>query len=563
MNIHSIFTDPQDITFKNYLHYCGIKNIGEYFSAQTIEPLEHYDNIMQIAKSILDSIEQNKTFYILQDSDQDGVLSTCVQYMYLKMIRPNLNIKVLMHDKNPKAHGLNDNEIMNQLITNASGIEGFDSQVGVLWIADAGSNDTSECKQLKEYGYDIIITDHHDKIKDNPYALIINNQYSDNVENKSLSGTGVTFKLCQAIDKLNNTNYTINLISYVHLSNIGDSCSFVNSEQHTFRVWGMSYLHPYLKPFIDTFNYNGGLNNMDFSFGIVSKINAVIRVGTLTEKQILFMALSCGKDVDSAIEICKKCKISQDKQVIDILENHIILEYGGNEYKVINNCESKVDIYLVDQKTPLTGLIANKLMSQNNKPILLVHYNSETKHYDGSVRSNVEFRELCEQSGLFDYASGHAFAFGIGWSENRHKDIINWLDSITLSEPQITVLSSHSIKSLPVRLFSEFAPNTQYIYGQGVSQPLVHIYDITFDTKDIQIMGANKRTLKLVKNNISFLWFMVSNKDKELLTTGDRKKLEIVGELGINEYNGYRNNQIIVKNFEINSVSNATLDDIF
>ena len=170
---------------------------------------------------------------------------------------------------------------------------------------------------------------------------------------------------------------------------------------------------------------------------------------------------------------------------------------------------------------------------------------------------------MCEQSGLFDYASGHAFAFGIGWSENRHKDIINWLDSITLSEPQITVLSSHSIKSLPVRLFSEFTPNTQCIYGQGVSQPLVHIYDITFDTKDIQIMGANKRTLKLVKNNISFLWFMVSNKDKELLTTGDRKKLEIVGELGINEYNGYRNNQIIVKNFEINSVPNVTLDDIF
>ncbi len=307
MNIHSIFNHSQDITFENYLHYCGITDIEKYFSAQVVEPLEHYDNIMESAQLIVDSVQANKPFYILQDSDQDGVLSACVQYMYLKKLKPNLVIKVLMHDSNPKAHGLNDGEIMKQLVVSTSGIEGFDSQVGVLWIADAGSNDTSECKKLKEYGYDIIITDHHDKVKDNPYALIINNQYSNNVDNKSLSGTGVTFKLCQAIDKLINQHYSQELISYVHLSNIGDCCSFIDAEQQTFRVWGLTYLHPNLKPFIDEFNYNSGINNIDFSFGIVSKINAVIRVGTLEEKQTLFMALACGIDIDKAIDICKKC----------------------------------------------------------------------------------------------------------------------------------------------------------------------------------------------------------------------------------------------------------------
>lgn len=565
MNIHSIFTNQQDITFEKYLHYCGIENINEYLSAQVVEPFEHYDNIMESAQLILDSIENNKPFYILQDSDQDGVLSVCVQYMYLKKIRPNLNITVLMHDKNPKAHGLNDDQIMKELIAKASGIEGINSQVGILWIADAGSNDTNECKKLKEYGYDIIITDHHDKTTDNPYALIINNQFSNNVVNKSLSGTGVTFKLCQAIDKINNTHYSRELISYVHLSNIGDSCSFVNAEQHTFRIWGLKYLHPYLKPFINEFNYNNGINNIDFSFGVVSKINAVIRVGTLLEKQILFTALTCGKSVDSAINICKKCKIAQDKQVNDILKNHITLDYGGAEYSEIMSYESKVDIYLVDQKTPLTGLIANKLMSQNNKPILLVHYNKDTDHYDGSVRSPIEFREMCEQSGLFDYASGHAFAFGIGWSGCNMKNIINWLDSIIVSEPQITVLSSYSIKSLPTKLFSEFGANSSIpsLYGQGINQPLVHVYNITFNPKDIQIMGANKRTLKLIKNNISFLWFMVSNEDKKLLTEGSKKSLQIVGELGINEYNGYKNNQIIVKKFEITDAPKIALDDIF
>ncbi len=553
MNIKPIFEPFENITLKDYMKKCGIENIEEYMSARYIEPLDHYDNIYEMAQVILDAINKNRIFYLIHDSDNDGAFACAVQYIYLKRCRPNLNVKVLIHDKNPKAHGLHDDEIMERLIQEASGIEGINSNEGLIWISDAGSNNTEECKILSELGYTCCISDHHEFSQDNPYAIIVNNQYSKNVINKQLSGCGVTFKVCQAIDELNNTTYANDLMSFVHLTNISDSCEFTNSEQNTFRYWGLQLMHPHLQPFIDAFNYQGGTNNKDFSFGEVSRINAVIRVGTLEEKQKLFMALACGQNVDEVIKICKKCKTEQDKLRDSLLENNLSL--------CLN---SSIMVFKINIKTPLTGLIANKLMSKYNKPIFLVHERTEGT-VEGSARSPIDIRSLCNESGLFMYAAGHEGAFGIGWDKEKEEEVFNWITSLTLSEPQISVLTSSTIKSLPKRLFNEFDPNMQgahSIYGQGISEPLLHIHDIIFSPKDIQILGSNKRTLKLEKDGIAFMWFMVSNADKELLTTGLDKKMEVVGTMNINEWNGYRTPQLIIDKFEVENYE-KTIDSIF
>lgn len=551
MKIKPIFNNTEQITLNDYMNKCGIDDIKTYLSAQYLEPLEHYDNIYQIAQIISDAINQNKYFYLIQDCDNDGIFACAVQYIYLKRCRPNLNIKVLIHNKNPKAHGLQDDEIMSELIKEASGVQGVNTKEGLLWISDAGSNNTEECKRLSKFGYVCCITDHHTFSKDNPYAIIVNNQYSSNVTNKQLSGCGVTFKVCQAIDKINNTSYAKDLISFVHLTNISDSCEFTHPEQQTFRYWGLQNIHPNLLPFISAFNYKGGLNNSDFSFGEVSRINAVIRVGTLEEKQKLFLALACGQNIEEAIDICKKCKTNQDKTRDELLENNLTLEIDSN-----------IMVFKVDVETSLTGLIANRLMSKYNKPIFLVHnFEDEIK---GSCRSPIELKTLCRGSGLM-WAEGHECSCGIGWQKNREQDIYSWIDSLTLPQPHIDVLGSWTTKSMSKYLFSEFGANTELIggiYGQGIPEPLVHIHDIRFKPSDVKILGKDQRTLKLEKDGIAFMWFMVTNADKELLTTGGEKKLELVGTMNINEWNGYKTNQIKVDKFEVSDYT-LNLSDIF
>ena len=103
----------------------------------------------------------------------DGVTSCVIAYLYLKHIGIN-NINVLFHSD--KGHGLTD-EIMGQINDDCS----------MVWLPDAGTNDIEQCEILHDKGIKVLITDHHQQSVNNPYATIINNQISENVNNKNLA----------------------------------------------------------------------------------------------------------------------------------------------------------------------------------------------------------------------------------------------------------------------------------------------------------------------------------------------------------------------------------------
>lgn len=546
MKIKNIFAPSEQITFDDYMVKCGVEDTNLYLSNQYVEPWQNYDNIIEEAQAISNAVKMKDNIYILMDCDVDGVGTALVQYLYLLKCDPTSYIKILMHNKNPKAHGLADDEIMDKL-------RDPNNPRGTLWIGDAGSMNIDECKEVSELGYTIVISDHHDMPSPNSCAIVVNNQTSSKVTNKSLSGCGVTFKVCQAIDYINNTNYSRDLISFVHLTNISDSCKFVHPEQQTFRYWGVQMIYPTLQPFIDAFNYKGGLDNKSFSFGIIGRINAVIRIGTLEQKQTLFLALALGMNVDEAIDICKKCKAEQDKTRDEIIESGLTLRYNG-----------QINIYETDVATPLTGLIANKLQDRDNRTVFVVHnFNGKIK---GSCRSpydeeDVNIRQLCDQSNEFNYASGHSSAFGVSWDYLNSQDVYSWIWSLTLSEPNIATLGSWTTKSIPKYLFSEFGANTS-LYGQGMKEPLAHIHSITVNQGDIREMGANGRTLKLSKDGIDIMWFMISNEDKKALLNTPYE-LELVGTMGVNKWNGRKTPQIIVEKYEISDLKKKTLEDIF
>ena len=89
-------------------------------------------------------------------------------------------VNYILHAR-AKAHGLDDDIVISD-------------DTKLLIIPDAGTNDTEQCKELSENGIDILILDHHESEEKNPYALIVNNQMSDNYFNKDFCGAGVVYK---------------------------------------------------------------------------------------------------------------------------------------------------------------------------------------------------------------------------------------------------------------------------------------------------------------------------------------------------------------------------------
>lgn len=150
---------------------------------------------------------------IIVDPDVDGNTSSAVLLNYLYNFFPEWTESVKFYFHEGKQHGLND--CIDYIIEN---------EYKFVLCPDAGSNDTSECQRLQKNGIDILILDHHDFDKENPYALIINNQagYGD-YPNHALSGVGVVWQFCRYFDQVMGTEYAdkyLDLVA-VGLNNIG------------------------------------------------------------------------------------------------------------------------------------------------------------------------------------------------------------------------------------------------------------------------------------------------------------------------------------------------------
>ena len=126
---------------------------------------------------------------------------------------------------------------------------------------------------------------------------------------------------------------------------------------------------------------------------------------------------------------------------------------------------------------------------------------------------------------------------------------------------------------MPKYLFGLFEPYNA-LFGKGIDEPRFFIDKISFYPKDVDMLGADKRTLKIKLGEISLLIFNCTKQNKIDLGLGyyedgkfieKRKstKLEMscVGSLNINVWNNKKYNQIVIDNFEIKEY-NKSIEDL-
>ena len=535
MKINRLFKNSSEITIHEFLSRCGVSNPEKYLKAKTIEDTSKYDNIDEAKSLILSYLKS--PIYILVDCDVDGFFSASLLYLFLKRLNINAKITPMIH--NTKIHGLTDKEILSWLKTKPKGL---------IITPDSSVNDTKECKELSELGFKILIGGEHHLIENyNPYATIVSNQIG-NIDNRHGSGGLVTWHMCRHIDR----ELVKDLISYVAISLIGDSMDMTSEENYTFTKWGKERIHHNLIPFVEELNRDGDtISCRSYSFGIVTCINSLIRLGTLEDKQELFSAL-CGEiDTTDIIAKCKKYHTQQQTQSKKMVD----------DVDIINN--SSVVIGRLPEKTTMTGLIAGKLMSKYGKPILLGRVNEDNGEFSGSVRSPIDFKDILADSGLTNFQTGHSRAYGFGYPLSNEQAIIDYLDSVVSDcEPYTDVLCSCRSNTIPNSLFS-FVESYKHIFSKGLDTYNVHIQPFTIYNTDIQTLGKGN-TIKFNKDGIDFISFFTSNEMKERLYMNvDEKvklRIECICELCYNEFRGRKSKQCVIDKIECTKVDEEILD---
>ena len=575
--IYKIFNEPRYPTMTQILFNRGldvdIQDTWMYAGKDQIydESLFGQNMVDKLVERILQAIAEEDNITVIVDSDADGFTSAAIfiNYLYARWPEFALNrIDYILHTG--KQHGLADT--YEQILE--------DGWTNLVVIPDAGTNDVFEMQQLLDQGIDIICMDHHHSDVWNENAIIVNNQICD-YPNKSLSGAGVTWHMCRAIDKHFDDDCSSDLIDLAALGNLSDMMDYRSIETKAIISLGLDNIkNPFFYYMTEKNEYSiskmGGINYMSIAFYVTPFINAIVRSGTPEEKDMIFKSflqmyafeeIPSGKRghkgemvprVEEAVRICTNVKARQTKlqdTTMALLEHKIDQDNLLCNAILILRCEPG------EVEKNLAGLVANKLQAKYQRPCLVL-IKSKTKDdkevfYRGSARNYSmseiqDMRQLCEDTGDVEYAQGHDSAFGISIPESKLEDFIestNEKYKDVPSSPIYWVDFVWSLNTMSIGNILDIADSKEY-WGQEIPEPYICIANIEIKPHQVQLLSPDKHpTIKIhLDNGIDIMKFKSSQEEYETFI-GENKILTAVCRAAKNEWMGNVSAQLIIEDY--------------
>lgn len=547
----------------------GIDNYLEYLNPKPEDLCNPYDldNISDAADLLLGKLKDNtnKICFIV-DCDQDGYTSSAMLWNYIKEQYPEADLSYKIHSG--KQHGLEDM---------IDGIESSGEKIDLLIIPDAGSNDYEYHKRLSDMGIPIIVLDHHEAEKYSEYAIVVNNQLSQKYPNKGLSGAGVVYKFLQVLDDKLGIQKADNYIDLAAVGIVGDMMSLLPIENRYIVSKGLSNIKN--NCIEEIINKQFSIKEKDritptiVSFYIAPLINAVIRVGRESEKEVLFLSLIDGKRMVPKISRNKVVEGQFESLGEQNARNCINARSRQNtardkaiqklEMKIIKNGldENKIIIVEVDDEDinpTLTGLIAMQLMNKYKKPVIVARENDEG-YLRGSARGDTkselkDLRQFFIDSGYFEYAEGHAAAHGISIQKSKLDSFINYankaLKDVDFNEEFYEVdfvFNARESEKLSEVIF-ELGEHPE-LWGKDIEEPQILVKNIRLQREDI-IFYDKASTIKFSYDGVEYIK-SYSDDLKEQIDSMKEIELTVIGTAQINHWMGKDTPEIMFKYYEV------------
>lgn len=557
----------------------GVTNVKDYLNLNSncLYDYNLLNNIKEGINLLKEIIENELPIYIVVDSDPDGYTSASSLFHYIKTNIKYNNIYYIIQEG--KKHGLSD-EVIGALST---------KQVGLILLPDAGTNDTEQCKSLTELGFKILILDHHQKERDNKYAIIINNQMCE-YPNKNLCGVGIVYKFLQALDDeywLSNADDYIDLVA---LGNISDVMDLKECETKYLVDIGLQNIsHPLLLSLINKQSYS--IKNtekptiIDISFYITPLINAMIRTGLQSEKELLFRAfiqdyeefeyqprksknnpnpeLIMESIYDRIARLCGNAKAKQSKIQQKAVDEIIDLYDESNRLNSI--CFVNVS-KLENVSRELTGLVAIKIASKYEKPCLILRKDigkstNEKTIFSGSARNiNDGFVENLktelESSNLFEELVGHENAFGVSINKNNIPNAIEYFNNKYSERINEKIFKVDFIfeNRIDYKIIKDIY-SMQHLFSSFVKEPLIAINNVNVDLLSFSTWGnENKKHWKFQNDVIEFIKFNIPENDEMINIDTfmySNVVINIIGKTSINIFGSKTTPQLIIEDYQI------------
>ena len=421
----------------------------------------------------------------------------------------------------------------------------------LMITVDCGISAIDEIKYATSLGIETIVTDHHEPGEDIPKALaVIDNKRKDsNYPFRELAGVGVVFKLIQAITiklGLPEEEY-LKYLDIVCIGTISDIVPLVD-ENRVITKLGLMLVKQTRNVGLRAILQVSGYSKIDsntISFGVAPRINACGRMGVAEEALNLFLS----KNINQVNELARK--LNEHNRVRQEREK-VIFENAKKQIEE-NHLDKNNTIVVAGENWHhgVIGIVSSKITEMYFKPSILLSF-EEDGIGKGSGRSIPGFdlhEALMKCDDCIEKFGGHSMAIGITIKRENFEKLKNKLEQIAIEEdidkivPVIKIdakINLAEVNKEMVESLKELEP-----FGEGNKMPIFAFKNLKIDS--IRALSEGKHLKLTLKDNniiVNAIGFNMGELAEDY-RIGD--KIDVVGTLEINSFNGTDNLQINMK----------------
>ena len=487
---------------------------------------------------ILIAIKNKEKVTIYGDYDVDGITSITVLKSFLKDV--GLEVDTYIPNRIDEGYGLNKKAIEK---IKENGCQ-------LMITVDCGISGIEEVEYANSLGIETIVTDHHEvgDVLPNALAVVDNKRKDSTYPFRELAGVGVAFKLIQAIGiklELKEEEY-LKYLDIVAVGTISDIVPLVD-ENRVITKLGLKLIRQTknigLKSIINSSGYSK-IDSNTISFGVAPRINACGRMGKAEEALKLLLS----KNLNEAQELTRKLNDhNRERQDIEkrIFEDAI---KQIEEKSLANN--RTIVVAGQNWHHGVIGIVSSKITDMYFKPSILLCLEDGIGKGSGRSVPGFDLHEaLTKCLDTIDKFDGHAMAVGITVKEDKIPEFKEEFEKIAIDShieeimPIINIDAKVNLSNINremVESLKQLEP-----FGEGNKMPIFVFKNLRIDS--IRALSEGKHLKMTLKDNntiISSIGFNIG-KMAEDYKIGDR--IDVVGVLEINSFNGVDNLQINIK----------------
>ncbi len=530
-----------------------------------------FKDMKKAIEIIREKIDDKKHIRVIGDYDIDGVCSTYILVDGLKAVGGIVSMDI--PDRIKDGYGINEN-----LIDRA-----HRAGVDTIVTCDNGIAALDQIAYAKSLGMTVIVTDHHEipYVEENGERSFLRVEADATINQKQpdcqypfklLCGAMVAYKVIQALymslGKIEEDPSVIleKYITFAAIATVGDVVDLQGENRIVVKL-GLARL-----PYTDNLGLQelirvNKLENQEISsyhvgFVLGPCLNAS---GRLETAKIAFEMLNANDSLEAKVaaerlkELNDKRKAMTEQGVETAMEE--VARYENDKILVI---------YLPDVHESIAGIIAGRVRERMNKPVIILTKAEEGVKGSGrSIEGCHMFEELTACRELLDKFGGHEMAAGLSLQEENIDPLRKKLNANTKLTEEDLIPKVWIDVPMPLEYVSENLIEQLKIlepFGKGNEKPV-------FAERNLKVVrmfciGKNQDSLKLVVQNergvnMNALLFhkgpdFLENAeeiygrqevDKMRMGIDNAIRLSVIYYPQINEYQGRRENQIIINNF--------------